>query len=376
MNTWLVAIAIVALCACDGSSPGSVDAGVDTGIDATEVGKADEGEVALEVDAWPVEEADTLEPADAALDGVGPDVVQGLEQCQGQAVALGLVNQLPYAEVEVGGARGWFLVDWGTTGSAIDPRGFLPFAPQPVFGTQDRWDGFSFFGPWGTVTLSPQDFSGFGDDFAQAGILGTDFLALNTFVVDWGARTLARADVGAGCSDATLRAAGFAPLSTEGYFASDWRLVDPGVPNIPTIPVRIGDSVAPAQIDTGYDDTLVGTAININVAYFEEIQGALVRAPELDLVLTTCVPGLVELVDAYRLKVGETLGLVGEDGADVQREADAIVFVKDTPSSARHCGGIGTWSVPAGQLAVSFVARAGRAVFAPGQSRVWLPRID
>lgn len=354
-NTRLVAISILALGACDGSSSGAIDV-----LDASEVGKADEG--------------DSIEP-EIAQDTAEVAPALGIDHCQGQTVALGLVHQLPYVEVGVDGARGWFLVDWGTTASAIDPNGFSPFAPQPLTGTTNRWDGFLFFGPWSSVTLSPQDFSAFGGELAQAGILGTDFLAANTFVVDWQAQTLARADIGAGCSEATLREAGFSPLSTEGYFASDWDRVDPGVPNIPTIPVRIGDSVAPAQIDTGYDDALVGPAININVAFFERVEQALVRAPpELDLVLTTCVPGLVELVDAYRLKQGETLGLVGEDDADVSTFADAIVFVKQTPSSARHCGGIGTWSVPAGQLAVSFVARGGRVVFEPSQSRVWLPR--
>jgi len=346
--------------------------------------------------AQPVRDTGEGEGEDASADtggGVDADTGGGVDEgeteslvaCQGAVVAMTVVRELPYVRVGVDGAEGYFLVDWGTTGSAIDAAGFAPFAPAPLAGTNNRWADFLFFGPWGTVTLSPQDFSWFADPIRQAGILGTDFLSLNTFVVDWQTGTLARAEAGAGCSDEALRAAGLRPLSTAGYYARDLGDVDPGVPNIPTIPVRVGDAQAPAQIDTGYDDTLVGPAININRAFRAAIDDALlVRAPELDLVLTTCVPGLFEAVAAWRLAAGAALELVGVDDAPVRRFADAILFVKDTPAGAFQCGGIGTWSTPGAQLGVSFVARGlrkdglawtggQRAVFDPWRSRVWLP---
>lgn len=298
---------------------------------------------------------------------------RSLDACRGETVPLILAGDLPYTNVRMHESEGWFLVDWGTTTSAIDPSGFSPTEPSPVPPTSDRWDGFWFFGPWATVTLSPQDFSWFSEPVRQAGILGTDFLSLDTFMVDWADATLARAAAGAGCDDASLRAAGLRPLSAEGSFVRDLSRLPPGAVNVPAIPLRIADATAPAQIDTGYDDALVGPALNLNRAFFETIApAALERAPELDLALTTCVPGVLESVAAYRMAEGFAAELVGEHERAVRRYPDAIAFVKDTPPGARQCGGIGTWDRPGAQLGVSFVARAGTVVFDPRTSRVWV----
>jgi hypothetical protein len=178
---------------------------------------------------------------------------------------------------------------------------------------------------------------------------------------------------GAGCDDEALTEAGLVALSSAGTYVQDLDRLAPGAVNVPAVPVRIGGAVAPAQIDTGYDDTLVGPAININRAFFENVDSeALVRAPELDIVLTTCVPGVVEAVQAWRMRAGEAVELIGEAGDAARRYPDAIAFLKDTPAAARQCGGIGTWSEPGAQLGVSFVARGGRAVFDPWSSRVWV----
>ncbi|AGP37177.1 hypothetical protein [Sorangium cellulosum] len=49
---------------------------------------------------------------------------------------------------------------------------------------------------------------------------------------------------------------------------------------------------------------------------------------------------------------------------------DVMLFLKDTPPEARQCGGIGTWSIPAAQVAASFYVDARRLVFDPVTSRV------
>lgn len=309
---------------------------------------------------------------DAHLDvHEGEDVVDPLAACLGQSVTLAFARDLPYATVSVGGDEGAFLVDWGTTFSTIDPTGFVPSAPTPVTGTNDQWDGFVFFGPWARVVLPVRDFSAFDEPVRQAGILGTDFLSIHSYLIDWSARRLTRFD--SSCPVDAIVAAALRPLSTDGYYTDQPATLDPGVPNVPTVPVRIGRAEAPAQIDTGYDDALVGPALNVNRAFLDRIDPAdLVRAPELDLVLTTCVPGVVEPVLAHRLADGLAVELVAADGVAARREPDAIIFVKDTPMAATVCGGIGTWSAPAAQLGVSFMARAGRVVFDPVRSTVWV----
>ena len=50
--------------------------------------------------------------------------------------------------------------------------------------------------------------------------------------------------------------------------------------------------------------------------------------------------------------------------------------LKDTPPGARQCGGIGTWSIPAAQVAASFHVDARRIVFDPYTSRVWMETVE
>lgn len=375
-----VALAL-AMSACGESPEVEADAGADGGAKADEGADADAngdagGGVDVEADGDAGTSLDAHAEGDASesVDVVG-DVAAGdpLAACLGESMPLAFARELPYATVGVGGAEGAFLVDWGTTFSTIDPSGFSPFSPTPVPGTTDQWDDFSFFGPWARVVLPVRDYSAFADPIRQAGILGTDFLALHPYMVDWTARRLGRLDPG--CPGEVLAAAGLTALSTAGYYARDLSTLAPGVPNVPTVPVRIGRAEAPAQIDTGYDDALAGPALNINRAFRDRVApDDLVRAPELDLVLTTCVPGVVEPVLAHRLADGVAVELVAEDGVAARREPGAIVFVKDTPAAANVCGGIGTWPDPAAQLGVSFMARAGRVVFDPVRSFVWISR--
>jgi len=377
----------LALGACGDTTSGSVPA-TDVVIIDVEVGAdlethAVDGANDHDVVAVEVTSARDADEPDVADVTIAPDTdafdasvaADPLIACRGAVVPLRLARDLPYVDVGIGPDTGAFLVDWGTTGSAIDPSGFAPGTPTPVAGTTNRWDGFSFFGPWARVTLSVQDFSAFAEPFRQAGILGTDFLSLNVFVVDWTRGTLARAERGAGCDAATLEATGFVALSTEGHYARALGSLLPGVPNVPAIRVRLGAADVRAQIDTGFDDALAGPAVNVNRAWFDTLAPALlVRTPALDLVLTTCVPDVVEPVAAWRLADGAALELVADDGDAARVHPDAILFVKDTPAAASGCGGIGTWSTPGAQLGASFMARAGVVVFDPEESRVWLPR--
>jgi len=309
-----------------------------------------------------------IPPSDTSPPAADTSVSDPLAACRIADRPLTFARQLPYAEVRIGSNTGLFLVDWGTTGSAIDPRHFTPSAPAPNNGTTNRWEGFDFFGLWSTVTLSPQDFSAFNDPVAQAGILGTDFLSSDAYLIDWPAARLSRID----CTPDQLRAAGFVAVSTAGYFTDDPSTLPPNTPNIPTIPIRLGTPTTfPAQIDTGFDDSLRGPAVNINRALYDQLPpNAIIRTPSADLTLTTCVPGVTEPVLAHRLVA--PLTLVATDGTTAVDVPDVYVFLKDTPAAASSCGGIGTWSTPAAQLGVAVIASAGRVVFDPTTSRVWL----
>jgi hypothetical protein len=80
---------------------------------------------------------------------------------------------------------------------------------------------------------------------------------------------------------------------------------------------------------------------------------------------------VAEKVLAYRLEAGSVFEIMGKDGKGVMISADAIIFVKNTPSEANICGGIGTWKIPAAQIGASFLFDSRCVVFDPFSSTVW-----
>ena len=302
--------------------------------------------------------------------------------CLGETRSLILSSGMPYTPVRLQGRTGFFVVDLGADGSAISPPTFLPgrgSAPRPMAGSVDRFEGLEFFGPWGPVRLSVQDHSGIKGPIPQAGLIGTDLLQGHVITLDYARGLLHRAERESFCSEAALRLAGFAPLSTSDYYGTAGAPLRcpaaprrSGCPNIPTVPVRIGHSLAVAQIDTGYDDGRHSPSVNINRAWLAALRAAGVkpqRWPEADLSLSTCA-GVAEQVWAYRLPEGLALELVGSDGRAVRRLEGVTLFLKDTPAAAGRCGGIGTWQQPAAQLGAS-VVNDGTLVVDPFAQRVW-----
>ncbi len=331
----------------------------------------------------PVEDSGTAETSvDTGAPTALPDCLGAARPLQFSAppIAPGLRTALPYVDVTVDGYRAAFLVDFATTATTIDLGAFPIPGPMatsctsPNLGATCTFSSFDFFGEWGSVALRTDDHRGFGGAVRQAGILGTDFLAVHAFTLDYAGQTLRRAEQGAFCSDATLKAAGFSPLNTAGYYSHTPGSVSG--PNVPTVPLVVAGARAVAQLDTGFDDGFVPHAINVNEAFFRAIQatspGALLRAPTLDAALTTCVAGLQETVEAYRLAPGTTSAFLDRNGVPVRPRGDTVLFVKRTPQAAYRCGGIGTWSEPAAQVASSFFHDAGALVFDPFQSVVWM----
>ena len=312
--------------------------------------------------------------------------------CHGDVQPLTLASQMPYALVSVGGRQGHMVLDFGASRSSITPTNFQgDVKPGPAVPGGDRYADFVFFGRWGEVqllpgqpTLAPLVTADGQASLAQAGVIGTDFLAQHVYTLDYRGGHLWRAERGRFCSDAVMRAAGWRALSTAGYFASDARSLScplanappGGCVNIPTVPLRIGSVATMAQLDTGYDDGRRPFAVNINVALLDALRNANVTLrplPDVALQLSTCVPGVSERVEAYELAAGMPFGFIDEEGR-LQRPAGArpiTLFVKRTPAQATACGGIGTWLQPAAQLGASFFARAALVVD-PFSSRVWV----
>lgn len=308
-------------------------------------------------------------PAPRPPQAPAPDPVVGIPVvptdapgCFGPSAPMTVWSATPYAEVHFGAASGLFLIDFGTTGSTIDPS---TITPRPD-GSLGCYPGADFFGRWPCLPLRTTDHSGIATPFRQSGILGTDVLAQHAYVLDYRAGRLHRADAGTFCTDAALTAAHLIPLETSGYGPGR----DRARAHVPAVAVSIGGASAPAQLDSGFADRRYRHSINVNRAFFSAMSGTLVPRPERDLTLTTCVAGVSEPVRAYTIEGG--VGFVGLDGAIARSFGDATIFLKDTPPAAARCGGIGTWTEPGAQLGASFLETVGRLVVDPGAGRIWI----
>jgi hypothetical protein len=358
---------------------GGLDAGQgDAGL--ADAGTVDAGHDAGAVDAGPLDAGHDA-GVDAGVVDAGP-----LPSCLGTAEVLTLAGRSPYVTATVVSSPGAFLVDFASTASMADVNGFAtPPTPTSCSGGWCTFSNFDFFGSWGSVTLGQADFSGLGSTPKQAGIIGTDFLSLNPFTLDVVGHQLIRGAASSFCTATQLSTAGFTALDTTGFYSDNLADLVPmssvsdggtgSVPNVPTVKLRVAGVVARAQVDTGFDDSVVPHSININDAFYTAITsaapGSLVRAPTLDLTLSTCVGG-TEKVLAYRLASGQAAELVGLQGQGVHADATAVLFVKHTLAATQPCGGISTWSVPAAQLSASLLFEAGATVFDPWSARVWV----
>lgn len=316
--------------------------------------------------------------------------------CLGAEAPIALAGALPFVAVTVGDAPkhpARFLLDYGTNFSTIDLSKLAP--PGPPAGDCDpgrpgpicSFADLGFFGSRGRVALRTAAYGG-GRDAAQAGILGTDVTSRVALAIDYASSKVRFAEREAGfCTEPAFAAAGFAALSTAGFFTNDPSKLRPladviagsspsfSVANVPTVPLRIAGVMAHAQLDTGFDDALAPFSVNVNEALLAAVlardPSAVVRAPDKDVTLTTCV-GVAEPVEAYTLAPGEALAFVGEAGQNVKTFPTATLFLKRAPTAARACGGIGAWTVPAAQVAASFYVSFGLVAFDPFGSRVWV----
>jgi hypothetical protein len=334
---------------------------------------------------------------DGAADALPPLT---LPTCLGASAPIVLSGTSAYTSVQIGAtfdagltAAEPFLLDFGSTSSDIDLSAFNP-APaaencNPAkLGQACTFSNLTFFGDWGSVVLYTDSYASIQGTLRQAGLLATDFLSAQPITLDYkGLRVFGGASTGF-CTDSQLGAAGFAPMTTSGFYSASVGTLNAlstvvsgaaagtSVPNVPTVKIQVGGVAALAQLDTGFDDSVVNHSVNINQAFLAALQaknpGAITRDASLDLSLSTCV-GTSENVEAYHLAAGSALEFMSDGGGAARSVSDAVLFVKNTPTAALVCGGIGTWTVPAAQIATSFYVDAGAMVFDPVSSRVWIP---
>lgn len=298
-------------------------------------------------------------------------------ECFGEEREINLGTSTPYAKVKIQNFEGWFLVDFGTTSSTIDPNNFINGKPVPFAGTANNFKNFNFFLDYDSVTLNVQNHSNIKglQNFKQAGIIGTDFLSLNIITIDYQNKKIYRSNKANFCSNDFLLKSGFKATSSTGYYSNDLvKLNNKCVANIPTIQIKIGNISALAQIDTGFDDSKFRHSLNINQAFFDSLKDAgiiLIENPSANLTLTTCIGNEMEPVLAFRLPPNVSFSVTDINGMPILVHSDINIFLKQTPLSAKSCGGIGTWQIPAAQLGSSFLYDTKKVIFDPFDSKIW-----
>lgn len=302
-----------------------------------------------------------------------PTAADPLLACLGPSLPLRRIGDLPLVPAQVADGRGWFVVDFATTLSTVDPKNLsTPVAPLPD--GPDRWARFHFFGAHPGARLAPADMSIWrAGPERRAGQVGSDFLTSGTVTIDWAGGRVHFAPKGTMCANTDLLRAGLRPLSTRGYYG-DTHAGQPG-PDVPVVPIRVGTVEAVAQVDTGYDDNTFRHQVDVNQALFDAFAAAgtpLVRRPSRDVRRMSC-NGALTRNEAYILPAGHPLELVGIDGKAVVTVPDATLYLKTAATETRACGGIAFFPGPAAQLGASIVADAKRMVIDPHQGIVWLP---
>jgi hypothetical protein len=299
------------------------------------------------------------------------------------------MSGMPYVNVKLEKASGYFVADWGSLDTVVDAKALLgaSFTLKPHLYSHkanendySSFAGLEFFGGgWNPIDTKVQDFSGIsikdssGVTQRQVGILGADLVSHAFFTVDYKNGLLYRNISPPYCSDDALRKEGFVSISTAGYFADrDDKLNDISVYNIPTVPIRIGPIAGIAQVDSGFDDKGKHSLL-INPAMLKALQDADLKpmtSGESEA-LTTCV-GSKETITPLVISVGNYFDVTGTSGKPVIHTSTYKLFLKDTPADAKSCGGIGTWKIPAAQFGSSFLIDNGETVYDPISSRIWL----
>jgi hypothetical protein len=290
-----------------------------------------------------------------------PALAQDVARVDSGVYPLALWNGAPYIELDVGGARGYFLVDTGANTSGVDKAWlersggrFRPGRRSTVGGTTgpvavesciiDRLDlGTGFFRDAGFALQSFERFAHPAPSRPQVGLLGTDFLEAYQVAFDWPNARL------------TLRLASERTTPPPGHEA-----IACAFPiHLPTITVEVAGLSLPCRLDTGATYLRGAARLDVNEAAVEALRARGVALVERGSLTVRGVGGperlpVLGLADA---------GLAVDIGP--ARLDDVLLVVH------RH----GTLAVrhPLSLASGTLLARLHRLIIDPFDGLVWVP---
>ena len=269
-----------------------------------------------------------------------------------EAIDISLSGE-PFANLELGGRRGFFLIDTGGTDSLVDMQRY-----GRSVATKISLTGFSLPSVWDGI-FTAADLHSFSNPAGggELGVVGTDLLSRVSIEFHYEQPHPFAAFAMQACDEATLQRAGFVGVGLEGYYQADWSQLKPGMPNIPVIGLRIGQITFPAQVDTGLGDVPKGT-VQVNAAVMRILREAGMRMHQVpnDVVTFTC-SGRINF-ERWQIE-HEELAVVTQDGKTVAKYPPPLLELK----SNNGCGGISGYAEPFAQIGASWLSRWGTSVF-------------
>jgi hypothetical protein len=287
--------------------------------------------------------------------------------CRGSSIALDTsADRAPFVNIRLGNRSGNFLVDTGTSFSAVDSRVF-----GLKSGTSVTLAG-STFPTVAAARVRVLDLHGHpAPPGGFAGIIGNDLLRerLVAFRYDQTPATLTI--LAQPCSWQTMTAAGFVPISLGGYDAQRARRVRAIWAGQPALFVRIGGVAAPVGLDSGFSElapTPRAGTLQVNEAFLARLQEAGVAMtpgkPRRDI---DCRG---ESVERAVWQVEEaSLAFTSESGKEIFRYQPPTLEVLPR---ARGCGRIEAAAEPFGLVGAAYLQVWGTVIVDGRNEQVWL----
>jgi hypothetical protein len=286
--------------------------------------------------------------------------------CGGIPVAIDTsVSGEPFANLELGGRSGFFLIDTGGTYSLVDMQRYGRSVAAKI-----SLNGFSLPFVWDGIFTAADLRSFSNPGGGELGVVGTDLLSRLSIEFHYEQPHPFAAFATKACDEAALQRAGFVGVGLKGYYHADWSQLKPEMPDVPVIGLRIGQITFPAQVDTGLGDVPKGI-LQVNGAVMRTVRAAGMRMHPVrnDVVTFTC-SGRINF-ERWQMEY-EELAVVTPDGKTVAKYPPPLLELK----SNNGCGGISGYAEPFAQIGASWLSRWGTSVFQGLGSRlsstVWI----
>lgn len=283
--------------------------------------------------------------------------------CGGTRVSIDTsVLGTPFANLELGGNNGSFLIDTGATFSRVDKRRYGLLEGSKIFLSEFSLPSVqsgTFIAADLGLFAAPQG--------GQLGTVGTDFLSLRSIEFHYKPSQSFAALGTEACDRAALRQAGFVAVGLPNYYEANLSRLKKGMPNVPVIGLRLGRISFPTQVDTGYGDFPQGV-IQINTALMKILSasGMPMHSVHADIATVGCSGS--STYERWQIEQ-EEVSIITPGGSIVASYAPPLLEVK---TDAR-CSGISTFAQPFAQIGASWLSRWEWTVFDGLSSTVWIP---